>query len=61
MKTWAKPVNRTMHDQLIAQGFTFVESRWENEFAVSKYRNAKNEVKRVEESGRMLDGEGDIR
>ncbi len=60
-KTWNKPVNQTVHDQLTSQGFIFVESRWENEFAVSRYRGPNGEIKRVEEKGKILDGEAKSR
>lgn len=54
--TWNYPVNQEMHDRLIKQGFEFVESRFEGEFMVSKYRKGIH-IKRVEQSGRILDDE----
>lgn len=55
-KTWDKPVHEGKHTELTAAGWTFVESRWEGEFAVSKYRKGKN-VTRVNESGNVRSGE----
>jgi hypothetical protein len=54
-----EPVNLDVHSQLLAQSYTFVESRWENEFAVSVYRSLydSNRIKRVEQSGKILDGD----
>lgn len=56
-KTWGTPVNKERHEELIAQGFSFVESRYENEIEVSKYRNSKGSIKRVSYDGRVLDGD----
>ena len=55
-KTWQQPVNMLRHKELISQGFKFVDSHWENEFAVSKYQRG-DRVIRVEEKGRILEGD----
>jgi hypothetical protein len=53
---WYVPVNQPRHAELLAQGYSFIESRWENEFAVSVYRKD-GVTKRVEQAGKILDGE----
>ena len=55
-KTWQTPVNQKRHDELLAEGWRFVESRHEWEFAVSKYVRG-DEVLRVTSGGQERRGE----
>jgi hypothetical protein len=55
--SWQAPVHKAADLQMLRDGFVFVESRYEGEIAVSKYRGPQGHVVRVSEYGDKRFGE----
>jgi hypothetical protein len=56
-QTWNIPVHKEAHAKLASEGYYFVESKYEGEIAVSKYRNDSGNIKRVSQYGDIKSGE----
>ena len=50
-----QPVNEKVHEMLTSEGYKFLESKWENEFAISRYQSpGGTRVLKVEQKGTMF-------